>query len=458
MTTLTITSAPALGPLEVSVYPPEGDPVEFTLSSALTQKTVPALRPGRYTVVARRPNGARLRQSAQVGGEDASVSLSDAIGDTPNEFMQRETERGDIAEKATDPEPPRFGAPLSGVFADILGRAMLVQGFSGAPPRRKRPSRTKPSEAKSLVVRGWRFGGSRWLAIAPESQAPLGKINQSGEFLKLTINAQPVGSGQIGDILCFGLLDQSGFGPLVIVPPFTVPVELTFVAKGVSARADDRATSPGQQRVPVALFTPGDHAVADFLSALAAPAPASAEALWNQVAPSLAGGETAVAQALDALFLKFERPVEALAAAHFVLRFMPNRLPVQWAENLVRVQPLLSDGPVISAWAMIYNRPANATDAEVDAAVARNVALALERPITAFARSRALLFEARHLVPDDATAQSRWQAEETFRRAGAAAGGLESYWGKAPDAPGSDGQAQPGPGLKTLFLDGQVFR
>lgn len=150
MTTLTITSAPALGPLEVSVYPPEGDPVEFTLSSALTQKTVPAERPGRYTVVARRPNGARLRQSAQVGGEDASVSLSDAIGDTPNEFMQRETERGDIAEKATDPEPPRFGAPLSGVFADILRRAMLVQGFSGTPPGESaRAERSRPRRSRS---------------------------------------------------------------------------------------------------------------------------------------------------------------------------------------------------------------------------------------------------------------------------------------------------------------------
>lgn len=181
----------------------------------------------------------------------------------------------------------------------------------------------------------------------------------------------------------------------------------------------------------MALFTPSDNAIADVLSDLAAPVSSSAESIWGQVVPALAAGETRVDQALDVLLHKFQRPVEALVAGHYVLRFLPKRLPVQWAENLVRAFPFVSDGPMIAAWGMIYNRPQGATDSDVDAVVARNVALALERPITAFARSRLLLFEARHFVPDNSAAESRWGLEETFRRAGAAAGGLESYWGSA---------------------------
>lgn len=444
MTQLTITSTPSMGPLEVSVYPPDGDPIEFTLSSGLTTKSLPA-ESGRYTVVARRPNGSRLRQTTDVGGEDASVSLSDAVGATPNEFMQPEVERGEIAPALETSARIGLGAPLSGVFADILGRAMLDTTASrvlrsGDPVAPSLPTAATVAEPEPLHLQGWRLSGPRWLAL-DNAGLPVEQIASSSDFVKLALHPWTDAEGAPGEVLCFGLLNKAGFGPLVILAPFVAPVDLTFVVEGVRAQAADRSMTPGQQRVPVALFTPSAQAIADLLSALAAPATLSAETIWNQAAPELApDSERDVGHALSVLVEKFRRPAEALVAAHYVLRFLPKKLPLAWAENLVNVMPLAADGPVIAAWAWIHNRPQNATDEQVDEAVARNVSLALARPVTLFARTRTLLFEAQHLVSADPNSNPLWRRDETFRRAGAAAGGLESFWGWAPDSPGSTGK------------------
>jgi hypothetical protein len=345
------------------------------------------------------------------------------------------------------------------VFADILGRAILggaslsiLRGDNVVAPPTLDFGRA--SAPKPFALRGWSFNGARWLALDSVAFARAGETWLSGDFLKLAVQPRTPGNGAPSEVLCFGLLDGSGFGPLVILAPFVEPVELTFVAKGVLAQAADRGTTPGQQH----LFTPGAHPLADFLSALAAPATPSAETIWNQAAPNLAPGSGRdVADALKVLVDKYRRPAEALVAAHYVLRFLPNRLPLNWAENLVRAMPIAADGPVIAAWAWIHNRPRDATDLQVDAAVARYVSLALTRPVTLFARTRALLFEAHHLVPADSQLDSLWRTEETFRRAGAAAGGLESFWGRAPHLPGSEGDAQPGPDLDRIALAGDTF-
>lgn len=461
MTQLTITSAPGMGPLEVSVYPPDGDPVEFTLSSGSQAKSLSAL-PGRYTIIARRPNGSRLRQTTVVAGGDASVSLSETVGAPSDKFMQRETERGDVARPATIPARSSLGEPLSGVSADLLARAALrstawlalrgghLAGDPAAPVE-------ETAVRRPLVLRGWRFDGSQWLALGtPEFMASEPVL--SGDFLKLAMRQRPDDDAGPGAVLCLGLLDETGFGPLVIVPPLMAAGELTFVAKGVLTRASDRDATPGQQRVPVALFTPGAAAVADILSALAGPGTLSAETLWNQTAPNLLPGDGIdVANVLELLVDKFRRPAEALVAAHYLLRFLPNQLPLRWAENLVRAMPSAADGPVIAAWAWIYNRPPDATDKQVDESVTRNVLLALNRPATLFARTRALLFEALHLVPADLQSEALLRTQETFRRAGAAAGGVESFWGKSPDSPGCSGEPRPGPDLLRVVLEGDAF-
>lgn len=122
-----------------------------------------------------------------------------------------------------------------------MRRPKRRSGEAGIAARAQFSSRTatRVSDAKPLILRGWGFDRSHWQALA-EGSAPLGKIEQSDDFLKLVLDAQPIRNDQIGDVLSFGLLDQSGFGPLVVVPPFADQAELTFVAKGVAARADDR--------------------------------------------------------------------------------------------------------------------------------------------------------------------------------------------------------------------------
>jgi hypothetical protein len=47
---------------------------------------------------------------------------------------------------------------------------------------------------------------------------------------------------------------------------------------------------------------------------------------------------------------KVEHPTEALLGAHYLLRFLPNRLPLAWADNLSIAYPKAADGPVIAAW------------------------------------------------------------------------------------------------------------
>ena len=62
-------------------------------------------------------------------------------------------------------------------------------------------------------------------------------------------------------------------------------------------------------------------------------------------------------------------------AAHYLLRFLPKRLPVHWADILARALPEAADGPAIAAWAHILNRPKGATDDQIDRAVDENIRL-----------------------------------------------------------------------------------
>jgi hypothetical protein len=459
MTKLTINSAPSMGLLEVSVYPPDGDPVEFTLSSSLTLKSM-LVQSGPYTVVARRPNGTRLRQTAIVGTEDTSISLENSVGPTPNEFMQPESQRGEVASVGSAQQASP-GAPLTGTFADILGRAIGIfpptLGLEVTGLTKFLHPRVPPREL--LVLRGWRFDGESWFRLDDVGFSNIGTTQLSSDFLKLSIDQKKFKGGGQSDVLCFGLLGAEGVGPLVMLAPFVGPIELTFVAKGVFAKATDRRATPGQQRVPVALFTPGMHAIADFLSALGSPTTPSAETIWNQAVPHLTRDSNVVdvASALDVLLAKHRWPAEALVAAHYVLRFMPNRLPLEWAKNLASAMSFAADGPVIAAWAWIHNRPSDATDIEVDEAVAQYVSLAVTRPVTLFARTRSLLFEAQHFLPKSSRSDSSWLIEEAYRRAGASAGGLESFWGGAPQSPGATARAEPGPELGRILLDDDKF-
>lgn len=429
MTELTVTCTADMGPLTVSVLSPRTDSIEFALSAGSTAKTL-SVEPGHYMVIARRPNGSRLRRSTIVGDDAASVSLSDPVGVTPNEFMEREFTRGEVNTSIRS-----AGSPLSGVFADTLGQARLrlddVLKRSNenlvAPA-----SITAAADTSSLSLAVWILKEGAWNELGRHRPGDLAAV--SGDFIKMRVPAVLPRMLDRHPILAVGLLDASGLGPVVCLPPLADPGELTFVLAGVKVRIADRDAT-GQQRVPVALFSPGLRPIADLMSSLAAPDTPLAATIWDQVVPGLvpdAGGD--VELVLRSLLDKGYH-AEALIVAHYLLRFLPKRLPVAGAERLVGALPSAADGPIIAAWAWIQNRPKHADDGEVDAAVSRLVARALARPVSLFARTRTLLFEARHFVERDGSGGAPWRRVAGFRRAGAAAGGLECFWGSSPDRP-----------------------
>ena len=387
-----------------------------------------------------------------VGTTDETVFLASEIGPSPNEFMTAETFRGQVLrDPSPDPSLP-WRATLAGWAGTALRGAVL--GMTELPAMDRAGGVTLEAGARSLAasidaglqvlrtakqpqtlaLRMWRSDPSqRWEAIATAEAARfVAQTTVSGDFLKLRIDTRK-------ELLCLGLLDRQGFGPIVNIPPFAEPVEITFLSKGVLVEAADRMATPGGQRIPVALVTPTQYAAADFLAALAAPAIAGAAAVWQQNSGALDPNDGSTA--LELFSQKFERPAEAVLAAHYLLRFLPQKLPLGWVDNLKRVLPAVADGPVISAWARVLNRPRGMTDDEVDRAVEENISLALSRPITLFARTRALLADSRHLVSKDLASATAWKQESEYRRFGAESGGLESFWGIGPSKPGKSGGA-----------------
>jgi hypothetical protein len=153
---------------------------------------------------------------------------------------------------------------------------------------------------------------------------------------------------------------------------------------------------------------------------------------------------------------KFQRPAEALLAAHYLLRFLPGQLPIGWADNLSRALPSAMDGPVIAAWARLHNRPTGISDKKFDIEFRECIDLALSRPVTLFARTRALLFDALRLIQDPGALLEKTRQEE-YRRFGADAGGLESFWGGGPASPGKPETTAGGRVLARVILNGGAF-
>jgi hypothetical protein len=440
MSQLTIRSDPSMGPLEVSVYPPDGEPIEFTLSSGLTQEVIPA-EAGRYAIVARRPNGARLNKTVQVEGGDETVLLSSAVGQSPNKFMIAETVRGQVTRASEAESAASWRDALIVARRKRYPDANLVAASPSSKVTIEKSTAEEAPEAARAEILGLRLWlldeTGKWNALGtPSSGNYMKDTIAAGDFLKVGLDCK-------GALIGLGLIDAQGFGPIVNVPPFAERVEVTFLSKGVLAQAADRTANPAGQRVPVALVTPSNHAAADLLAALAAPATPPAEAIWNQTISGLVGPTGLVepeasSVAMDMLLEKFARPAEAILAAHYLLRFLPKRLPIAWADNLVHVLPMTVDGCVIAAWARLLNRPDGATDEEIDEAIDRYIKMALTRPTTLFARTRALLTDARHLVSGKSEGEL-WRREDQFWRSGAGAGGLECFWGGGPTLPGARG-------------------
>lgn len=474
MTSLTILSNAAMGPLEVTVYPPDGDPIDLTLSSGKTEDSV-KVPSGRSTVVARWPSGVRIRRFVDIGEHGGELNLAEGFSRSPNEFMQDETLRGLITAQGQEAPTPTSSteAPLAILPAALhlqIDKALL--GVAAAYPTAFGPAVTQPSPypgehlgkgnlpsaAIDALLRGdsdvvrtaqssrsyqffvWRRSDGLWLSNGLGVRI-LG-IEKSPDFYQVALDTTGLGP------ICMGLLDQDGLGPMVMLPAFRCGLKVTFLASGMLINRADRSATPGGQRAPVALVSLVNTSAADLLSALAAASTSSAKALWDQAAPGLAP-ELGHELSLELLADKFERPAEALLAAHYLLRFLPERLPVRWADNLIKAMPEAADGPVIAAWSRLLNPKAGEVD-DVDAAVHTLLKCALSRPVTLFARTRSMLMQGLRLLNQSDLAPDLLPKAEAYFRAGAGAGGLECFWGGGPDLPNQAGPKRP------AFLPGEV--
>lgn len=465
MSSLLVTSRQETGPLEVTVYPGDGDPIEFTLSSSKTSHPLD-LPPGRYAIVGRRPNGARLHTTAVVPAQ-GRVDLDDAVPSSSLPFMAQEAARGLVPTEATAPPglPGQAEPPLRREERGVQLRAVKrLENFAdGSDPETSDDQvdkgaaltgwrlLTREDDHRQLAVHVWELSPEgEWRASTGDASVVIAKLDVSRDFLSLSIRP-PRRTTSVG------LLDETGFGPVVVVPPFREPVRLTFLAAAVTSPAADRDRNPGGRRERVALVTLDNPAAADLLGALAAPRTPPAEALWSQAAPGLDLDDPLVRHdaPLNLLREKFERPAEALLAAHYLLRFLPERLPLAWADNLVRALPSAADGPVLAAWARMLC-PGGDQDRDVDRKIQELLREALRRPGVLFARTRTLLIQGLRFAPEIAAAGH--QAHEAFRRAGAEAGGLEAYWGGHPTSAGKPHPLRLGEPWARVRLDDDGFR
>lgn len=455
MSTLRVTSAGQMGPLEVSVYGPQGETFEFLLSSGATEHSLD-VSPGRYAVVARRPSGARLRESVEVEPQGATVDLVSLVGSSPNEFMVSETMRGSVTrDKAASLGSPwrsRLGGIAESVLRDAVTQTVrqiapaIVSGPIGGAAVGAADLLWQRAQPVTWTLRLWALGKKGW-KDAPEGPGSslAHKADISSEFLKVIVQPRHTP-------LAIGLVDHHGLGPIVNLPPFAEGIELSFLSRSLSARATDRTHSVGGLRVPVAILSLQNPAAQDLMAALAEPATPQAETLWSQSSDRLYEYSGPWEMLID----KFERPAEALLAAHYLLRFLPGRLPIDWADNLCRAMPTAMDGPVIAAWARLHNRPEGISDKDFDKDFKRRIEMALERPVTLFARTRSLLFDALRLIKDPGPLLERTQ-EADYRKYGAEAGGLESFWGGGPASPGKPAQALGGTILAQVTLVNGAF-
>jgi hypothetical protein len=455
MTKLKVTSTAQMGPLEVSVYGPEGEAFEFVLSSGATERNLDVPR-GRYAVVARRPNGARLTESVVVKTQGATVNLASLVGSSPNEFMKTETMRGSVTrDKAASPEGP-WRSRLGGIAETVLRGAVAHTARQIAPDILPEPignmagaaadvlwQRAQPA---SWTLRLWVLGKRGWTEAPEGAESSFAhRADISSEFLKVIVQPRR-------KPLAIGMVNENGFGPIVSLPPFAEDIQLSFLSRSLSTGATDRTHSVGGLRVPVAILSLHNLAAQDLMAALAEPATPPAEALWSQSSDRLYEYSGPWEMLID----KFERPAEALLAAHYLLRFLPGRLPVKWADNLCRAMPSAMDGPVIAAWARLHNRPEGLSDNEFDKEFKCRIEMALKRPVTLFARSRALLFDALQLIKDPGLLVDRTH-EVDYRKYGAEAGGLESFWGGGPASPGKSVPAIGGTVLAQVKLVNGAF-
>jgi hypothetical protein len=428
----------SLGPMTVEIVQEGGDSIEFVLTSSQSKHQL-MLPAGRYAIMARRPNGERLRRSVTLTASPQVVTLSDEP--SPNEFMQPETSRGEVAVSGVS-DKVKGPAILKGFAGEALKSVAAVQPSDQS--ERAKLQRRAAQGVQQLTIRAWPSRSPTDMTVFPPAIGP--------SLLKISVHR---------GCLAVGILDESGYGPIVMTPKFRDGLDVTFLADGISTWAAQRYLNPSGQRTPVALATPRDPNVADLLSALAVPIVEHAQAVWEQSIGRVGAGGDSVSASLEYLSEKFSFPGEAILAAHYLLRFLPDKLPLRWADNLSKAYPGVADGPVIAAWLRLTGKGDDVTaqDAkQIDSTVADLLRTAARSHVVAFARTRVLLADGMRLQPIKIGEEVH---PSVYLNYGAHAGGLEAFWGRDTHSPGPAGSqpasTQPCVNLGTVRLQGTVF-
>jgi hypothetical protein len=477
MAVLTI-RASQMGPLSLRLLSADGRLIAQQpppLSSGRPSVAV-TLDEGAYVVIASRPSGQVLTQEAFVGPNGGVVAFQ-VEGNSPNEFMGPATERGlvpavpdsggrldhrDAALAQLTERPATAGD--AGKAMRAIGQAALGFGVRQVVSRSApaltsavfrsliKTTAARPSPpAAPLALRRWTWRDGGWRRDDRDSP-PLWSDLGAGYFrIRVDGGAEPARA--------FALLDEDGYGPVVIAPPFRDGLDLTFLADGVTAAtASERVGNPSAVRVPVAVSLPGDPRSADLLGGLSAAALPGADQLW-----AAGADDDDVDSAFALLYHKQQDPAAAVLAAHFLVRFSPKRAPVKWLINLCSLLPEVADGPVLLAWR--YISAGGVQGAHVDPGQVRDLLRqAARRPVHYFARSRSLLSQGMRLYGPwsrrrDPNARNPKPRPGDFLDVGADAGGLEAFWGSSPIAPGRPAAPPHWPSAppRTVGLRGGLF-
>jgi hypothetical protein len=440
---LTIGSNPSgssLGVLIVQVVASSDDqePIEFVLTSQYRQHSLDVPL-GKYTIVAERPNGDRLLRYVTVAKDNpATVNFDVTSESASTPFLYEETLRGEVGPKTPPSASPSMKAPsdmelestepsptLHDRYAFTAHNRSDLKGFAGTSLKVIKRGTAAPPTSQKLTFRVWADGDT----AVPQCEV-------GTDFIKIMVQNQ----------CAVGLLDESGFGPIVINPGFAQGCAITFSAEGVASKAAARSANPSGLRTPVAVACPMGPVSADLLSALASPVVEHAGEVLRQNLNLQTLDAGAVHNALDALAGKFSMSAEALVAAHYLLRFRPELLPLSWALNLEWASPA-ADGPIIAAWLVLLSNASDVSamsESDCNAHFHTHFTKALERPSVLFARTRLLLSRGLSMRPSDVQAQES-QKVVPFFEFGAHAGGLEAFWGRGPMSPGPDGDADKSP-------------
>jgi hypothetical protein len=408
-----VIAAAGLGPLSVETAAVAGGSAlnrPVLLSSAAPQATIRGLPAGDYLVIGTRPTGERLVERVMLEDKGGRVLFA-FKGAAPHEFLADAAARG------------------------LVPSLLSHDGNAAA--------------AKCYVLRQWTVlrDGQKWLpAKQPE------KVTLRPDCVQVFIDGA---SGVAASAIA--LLDETGFGPVVIAPLFREGLSITLLARGLALEsATAGAGNPSPVRVPIAIALPRDAGLADLLSGLSAPSLPSAEELWMQVAARRGGIDHAVEAQMEA----YQDPAAAVLGAHFLARFSPMRTPVGWLENLVTLLPAVADAPLLLAWRLIAAGSGGNRNA-LRRRIRDLLDDALSRPCTMFHCTRALLTQAERLYAADRRATSG--AAPPFRAGdflnlAADAGGLEAFWGAAPDRPGPPEETRGArPQNMALRFDGAAF-